>query len=245
MLFRVALLQQLMVFLILSYQETLLYNIKENIDKIKSIIKDTHKNSNFEKYPLPNLVAVSKKQNEEKVIEALEAGQKYFGENRVQEAQQRWALKIQQYKDLEIRLIGPLQTNKLKQALNIFDVIETIDREKLADEIANKFNENVKTKSFYIQINTGSEIQKSGIEPLHSDNFIKYCKEDLRLPVVGLMCIPPLNEEPAMHFALLKKIADRNNLKELSMGMSNDYKEAIKFGATSVRVGSAIFGNRE
>ena len=222
-----------------------MYNIKENIDKIKSIIKDTHKNSNFEKYPLPNLVAVSKKQNEEKVIEALEAGQKYFGENRVQEAQQRWALKIQQYKDLEIRLIGPLQTNKLKQALNIFDVIETIDREKLADEIANKFNENVKTKSFYIQINTGSEIQKSGIEPLHSDNFIKYCKEELRLPIVGLMCIPPLNEEPAMHFALLKKIADRNNLKELSMGMSNDYKEAIKFGATSVRVGSAIFGNRE
>ena len=222
-----------------------MYNIKENIDKIKSIIKDTHKNSNFEKYPLPNLVAVSKKQNEEKVIEALEAGQKYFGENRVQEAQQRWALKIQQYKDLEIRLIGPLQTNKLKQALNIFDVIETIDREKLADEIANKFNENVKTKSFYIQINTGSEIQKSGIEPLHSDNFIKYCKEELRLPIVGLMCIPPLNEEPAMHFALLKKIADRNNLKELSMGMSGDYKEAIKFGATSVRVGSAIFGNRE
>ena len=222
-----------------------MYNIKENIDKIKSIIKDTHKNSNFEKYPLPNLVAVSKKQNEEKVIEALEAGQKYFGENRVQEAQQRWALKIQQYKDLEIRLIGPLQTNKLKQALNLFDVIETIDREKLADEIANKFNENVKTKSFYIQINTGSEIQKSGIEPLHSDNFIKYCKEELRLPVVGLMCIPPLNEEPAMHFALLKKIADRNNLKELSMGMSGDYKEAIKFGATSVRLGSAIFGNRE
>ena len=222
-----------------------MYNIKENIDKIKSIIKDTHKNSNFEKYPLPNLVAVSKKQNEEKVIEALEAGQKYFGENRVQEAQQRWALKIQQYKDLEIRLIGPLQTNKLKQALNIFDVIETIDRDKLANEIANKFNENVKTKSFYIQINTGSEIQKSGIEPLHSDNFIKYCKEELRLPIVGLMCIPPLNEEPAMHFALLKKIADRNNLKELSMGMSNDYKEAIKFGATSVRVGSAIFGNRE
>ena len=222
-----------------------MYNIKENIDKIKSIIKDTHKNSNFEKYPLPNLVAVSKKQNDDKVIEALEAGQKYFGENRVQEAKERWALKLQQYKNLEIRLIGPLQTNKVKQALNLFDVIETIDREKLANEIANKFNENVKTKSFYIQINTGSEIQKSGIEPLHSDNFIKYCKEDLRLPVVGLMCIPPLNEEPAMHFALLKKIAESNNLKELSMGMSGDYKEAIKFGATSVRVGSAIFGNRE
>jgi len=222
-----------------------LYNIKENIDIIKSKIEYTHKNSNFAKYPPPKLVAVSKKQNEEKIIEALTAGHKYFGENRVQEAQERWALKTQQFKNLEIRLIGPLQTNKVKQALNLFDVIETIDREKLAKEIANKFNENVKTKSFFIQVNTGSETQKSGIDPLQSDSFIKYCKEDLRLPVVGLMCIPPLNEEPAMHFALLKKIADRNNLNELSMGMSNDFKEAIKFGATSVRVGSAIFGNRE
>ena len=222
-----------------------MYEIKENIKIIKSTIEDTHKNSNFAKCPLPKLVAVSKKQNEEKVIEALEAGHKYFGENRVQEAQQRWALKVQQYKNLEIRLIGPLQTNKVKQALDLFDVIETIDREKLAKEIANNFNENVKTKSFFIQVNTGSEIQKSGIEPLQSDSFIKYCKEDLRLPVVGLMCIPPLDEEPAMHFALLKKIADRNNLSELSMGMSNDFKEAIKFGATSVRVGSAIFGDRE
>ena len=222
-----------------------MHKIKENIEIIKTTIEDTHKNSNFVKCPLPKLVAVSKKQNEEKVIEALDAGQKCFGENRVQEAQQRWPLKTQQYTNLEIRLIGPLQTNKVKQALNLFDVIETIDREKLANEIANKFNENIKTKSLYIQINTGSEIQKSGIEPLHSDNFIKYCKEDLRLPVVGLMCIPPLNEEPAMHFALLKKIADRNNLNKLSMGMSSDFKEAIKFGATSVRVGSAIFGNRE
>jgi len=218
-----------------------LYNIKENIDVIKQTIEKVHKNSNFSKCSPPKLVAVSKKQNDNKVIEALEAGHKFFGENRVQEAQQRWSLKIQQYNNLEIRLIGPLQTNKVKQALDLFDVIETIDRE----EIANKFSENVKTKSFFIQINTGSEIQKSGIDPLQSDNFIKYCKEDLRLPVVGLMCIPPLNEEPAMHFALLKKIADRNNLRELSMGMSNDFKEAVKFGATSVRVGSAIFGNRE
>ena len=222
-----------------------MHNVKENIDIIKTTIEDTHKISNFAKCQLPKLVAVSKKQNEEKVIEAIKAGQKYFGENRVQEAQQRWALKIQQYNNLEIRLIGPLQTNKVKQALDLFDVIETVDREKLAKEIANKFSESVKTKNFFIQINTGSEIQKSGIEPLQSDSFIKYCKEDLGLPVVGLMCIPPLNEEPAMHFALLKKIADRNNLRELSMGMSNDFKEAIKFGATSVRVGSAIFGNRE
>ena len=222
-----------------------MFKVIENIGDVLNEIKASHKKSNFQHLSTPKLVAVSKKQDDWKIVEALKMGHRYFGENRVQEAQQRWTLKIQQYKDLELRLIGPLQTNKVKEALNIFDVVETIDREKLANEIANKFNENVKTKSFYIQINTGSESQKSGIEPLHSDNFIEYCKEDLRLPVVGLMCIPPLNEEPAMHFALLKKIADRNNLKELSMGMSGDYKEAIKFGATSVRVGSAIFGNRE
>ena len=222
-----------------------MFKVKENIGEVLNEIKALHKKSNFQHLPTPKLVAVSKKQDDWKIVEALKMGHRYFGENRVQEAQQRWTLKIQQYKDLELRLIGPLQTNKVKEALNIFDVVETIDREKLANEIANKFNENVKTKSFYIQINTGSESQKSGIEPLHSDNFIEYCKEDLRLPVVGLMCIPPLNEEPAMHFALLKKIADRNNLNKLSMGMSSDFKEAIKFGATSVRVGSAIFGNRE
>jgi len=221
-----------------------LHNIKENIDIIKAAIYETHKNSNFSALPVPKLIAVSKKQNEEKVVEALEAGQTYFGENRVQEAQQRWPSKIQQYKNLQIRLIGPLQTNKVKEALNLFDIIETIDREKLAKEIAKKFNNSVKTKSFYIQINTGSETQKSGIEPRHSDNFIKYCKEELKLPVVGLMCIPPLHEEASMHFALLRKIADKNNLNELSMGMSNDFKEAIKFGATSVRVGSSVFGNR-
>ena len=190
-------------------------------------------------------MAVSKKQNDLRVIEALEAGHKYFGENRVQEAEQRWASKIKQYKNLQIRLIGPLQTNKVKQALNLFDVIETIDREKLAREIAKEFNDNVKTKSFYIQINTGSEIQKSGIEPIQSDDFIKFCKEDLKLPIIGLMCIPPLKEEPSMHFALLKKISERNHIDELSMGMSSDFKEAIKFGATSVRVGSSIFGNRD
>ena len=222
-----------------------MFKVKENINIIQNQIEEAHKNSNFARYPLPKLVAVSKKQNDSRVIEALEAGHKYFGENRVQEAEQRWASKIKQYKNLQIRLIGPLQTNKVKQALNLFDVIETIDREKLAREIAKEFNDNVKTKSFYIQINTGSEIQKSGIEPIQSDDFIKFCKEDLKLPIIGLMCIPPLKEEPSMHFALLKKISERNHLDELSMGMSSDYKEAIKFGATSVRVGSSIFGYRD
>jgi len=222
-----------------------LFKVKENINIIQNQIEEAHKNSNFARYPLPKLVAVSKKQNDLRVIEALEAGHKYFGENRVQEAEQRWASKIKQYKNLQIRLIGPLQTNKVKQALNLFDVIETIDREKLAREIAKEFNDNVKTKSFYIQINTGSEIQKSGIEPIQSDDFIKFCKEDLKLPIIGLMCIPPLKEEPSMHFALLKKISERNHIDELSMGMSSDFKEAIKFGATSVRVGSSIFGDRD
>lgn len=222
----------------------MLSNVKENIFLILNEIEESHKKSNFSKFSVPKLVAVSKKQNEEKIIEALNSGQRYFGENRVQEAETRWSSKISQYKNLQIRLIGPLQTNKIKQAFNIFDIIETVDREKLAKEIANKFNKHVKTKYFYIQVNTGNEYQKSGIEPSQADEFIKYCIEDLKLPIVGLMCIPPLNEEPQMHFALLKKIAQRNNLKELSMGMSNDFKEAIKFGATSVRVGSAIFGDR-
>jgi len=222
-----------------------LSKISENINLIREQIHKTHKNSFFAKLPVPKLVAVSKKQEDYKVIEALKMGQKYFGENRVQEAQLRWVSKLKNYENIELRLIGPLQTNKIKQALNLFDVIETIDREKLANEIAIKINNDSKTKSFYIQINTGNEIQKSGIDPLQADNFIEYCKQDLRLPIVGLMCIPPLEEEPSMHFALLKKIAERNSLQELSMGMSSDYNEAIKFGATSVRIGSLIFGSRE
>ena len=218
--------------------------IKSNIEIVLNEIRKAHESSHFMKLAIPKLVAVSKKQEDYKVLEALKSGQRCFGENRVQEAQQRWSQKIETFKNLELRLIGPLQTNKVKQALDIFDIIETIDREKLAKELAVKFNQDVKTKKFYIQVNTGCETQKSGIEPIEADLFINYCIKDLKLPISGLMCIPPLDEEPCMHFALLKKIAERNNLKELSMGMSGDYKEAIKFGATSVRVGSLIFGER-
>jgi len=221
-----------------------LSEIKSNIDTVLNEIKKAHESSYFMKLPIPKLVAVSKKQEDFKILEALKSGQRCFGENRVQEAQQRWSEKVKTFNNLELRLIGPLQTNKVKQALDIFDIIETIDREKLAKELAVKFNKDVKTRKFYIQVNTGSETQKSGIEPIEADSFIHYCIKDLKLPIVGLMCIPPLDEEPCMHFALLKKIAERNNLKELSMGMSGDYKEAIKFGATSVRVGSLIFGER-
>ena len=220
-------------------------DIKCNKEIILNKIQQAHKISNFSLLPVSKLVAVSKKQEDYKIDEAIKLGQKIFGENRVQEAQKRWEKRLEIYEDIELRLIGPLQTNKTRQALNLFDVIETIDREKLAKEIAKNFNNSLKTKSFYIQVNTGSESQKSGLIPLEVDSFINYCTDDLKLPINGLMCIPPQDEEPSMHFAFLKKIADRNNLTELSMGMSNDYEEAIKFGATSVRIGSLFFGARE
>ena len=219
-------------------------NIKNNRNCLLNDIKIAHQNSFFKDGNMTKLVAVSKKQEDYKIDLALKEGQKIFGENRLQEALKRWESRQKIYKDLELRLIGPLQTNKVKQALNLFNVIETIDREKLAKEIHSNFHNKIKTSSFYIQINTGNEPQKSGLDPLEADAFIDYCVKDLKLPIVGLMCIPPQNEEGAMHFNLLKKIADRNNLDELSMGMSNDYLEAIKFGATSVRVGSLFFGER-
>ena len=225
--------------------EIKLEHIQKNRDFILNKIKDVHKNSSLYKSEIPTLIAVSKKQEDYKINDALLCGQKYFGENRVQEAMQRWESKLKRYKDVELRLIGPLQTNKVKQALKLFNVIETLDREKLAKEIANNINDETKTQSFYIQINTGDEGQKGGIGALEADDFINYCKNDLALPISGLMCIPPEIEEPAMHFSLLKKIAYKNNLQKLSMGMSNDFEEAIKFGATSVRIGSMFFGERQ
>ena len=220
-------------------------SIKHNMNSVLQEIKKAHKNSNFSSLPYPNLIAVSKKQSEEKIDKTINWSKKWFGENRDKEAQQRWTKRLEMKKNIELRLIGPLQSNKVRQALNLFDIIETIDREKLANEIAKNLNNQSKTKSFYIQINTGSEAQKSGLNPLEADTFIEYCIRDLKLPIVGLMCIPPQYEEPSMHFAFLKKIADKNNLIELSMGMSNDFTEAIKFGATSVRIGSLFFGARE
>lgn len=219
-------------------------DIKKNRDNINNKINFIHKNSNFSECKIPDLIAVSKKQQDYKIDLAILCGHRKFGENRVQEAIQRWEERIKKYKDLEIRLIGPLQTNKVKQALNFFDIIETLDREKLAKEISLKINDETKTNSFFIQVNTGSESQKNGILPLEADSFIKFCKYDLNLTISGLMCIPPSDEDPAMHFNLLNKIGERNNLKQLSMGMSNDFEEAIKFGATSIRIGSFFFGDR-
>ena len=191
------------------------------------------------------LVAVSKRQPDDRIDAALKAGQRVFGENRVQEAYGRWANRRELYADLKLHLIGPLQTNKVSDAVTLFDVIEVVDRPKLARALGVEMTRQSRRLECYIQVNTGEEEQKSGIAPGDADDFIVYCRDVAKLKVTGLMCIPPIDEEVSMHFALLRTIAERNDIFTLSMGMSDDFEEAITFGANSVRVGSAIFGQRE
>jgi hypothetical protein len=190
------------------------------------------------------LTAVTKQQPWERVAPVLAAGQRVFGENRVQEAMERWADARTGVPDLELRLIGPLQSNKAAEAVAFFDVIETLDREKLARALAEQAARQGRLPRLYVQVNTGEEAQKAGVVPGEADGFLRLVRESYGLAVEGLMCIPPIDEEPAMHFALLAKIAARNGLSRLSMGMSDDYETAVRFGATSVRVGSAVFGAR-
>lgn len=190
------------------------------------------------------LVAVSKQQPPEAVAAVLGAGHCLFGENRVQEAQARWADLTPQYPDLRLRLIGPLQSNKAADAVALFDAIDSLDRPKLARALADAVQKAGRAPEVLIQVNTGEEPQKAGIAPHEADAFITEARGAYGLDVRGLMCIPPADEEPAMHFALLAKIAARNDLRELSMGMSADFETAIRFGATMVRVGSALFGLR-
>ena len=191
------------------------------------------------------LVAVSKRQPDDRIEAALTAGQRVFGENRVQEANSRWAHRREFYKNLKLHLIGPLQTNKVSDAVTLFDVIEVVDRPKLAKALGVEMTRQNRQLECYIQVNTGEEQQKSGIAPDDADDFIVYCRDEVKLKITGLMCIPPVDEEVSMHFALLKTIAKRNSILTLSMGMSGDFVEAIAFGANSVRIGSAIFGQRE
>jgi pyridoxal phosphate enzyme (YggS family) len=187
------------------------------------------------------LVAVSKQQPWEAIQPVLDAGQRVFGENRVQEAMGRWA----EHRDgLELRLIGPLQTNKAKEAVAFFDAIESVDREKLARVLAEEVQKQGRSPALYVQVNTGEEEHKAGVIPPEADAFIAACRATYGLTVEGLMCIPPEAEPPGPHFALLAKIAARNGVAKLSMGMSGDFETAIRFGATSVRVGSAVFGAR-
>jgi pyridoxal phosphate enzyme (YggS family) len=190
------------------------------------------------------LVAVSKQQPWEAILPVLNAGQRAFGENRVQEAGERWAERRATDAGLELRLIGPLQTNKVEAAARLFDVIETLDRPKLARALAEAAQRIGRAPRLYVQVNTGEEPQKAGVAPGALDAFLQLVREEHALAVEGLMCIPPAAEPAAPHFALLAKLAARNGLDRLSMGMSDDFETAIRFGATSVRIGSALFGSR-
>ena len=189
------------------------------------------------------LIAVSKVQPNERIEVVLEQGHRIFGENRVQEAQSKWPAFKEKYEDVELHIIGPLQTNKTRVAMEIADSIHTLDRLKLAKNIARIAQEIGKCPELFVQVNTGEEPQKSGIFPRDTQTFIKECLS-MNLPIVGLMCIPPINEEASLHFALLRNIAEDCGLGGLSMGMSSDFEKAISFGATHIRVGSAIFGER-
>jgi hypothetical protein len=191
-----------------------------------------------------DLVAVSKTQSIEAVRLAIRAGQRCFGENRVQEAEGKFSDLKREIGDIELHLIGPLQTNKATAAVRLFDVIETLDRPKLARSLAKEMAKNGRRPACFVQVNTGEEPQKAGVHPGDADALIALARDELGLPVVGLMCIPPFDEPSALHYALLAEIAQRNGLKQLSMGMSHDFETAIKLGATQVRVGTAIFGPR-
>lgn len=191
------------------------------------------------------LVAVSKRQPHARVDAALAAGQRVFAEVRVQDAAASWRGRRAAHPDLELHMVGPLQTNKVKEAVRLFDVIQTVDRPKLAEHLAREMERSGRRPSCLIEVNVGEEPQKAGVWPEEADDLVRRCRDGLGLPVVGLMCIPPMGEEPSPYFALLRTIAERNGLAELSMGMSGDYEAAVELGATMVRVGTAIFGERD
>jgi PLP dependent protein len=195
--------------------------------------------------PFTHLVAVSKTHAADRIAPALEAGQRLFGENRVQEAKEKWPALKARWPDIELHLIGPLQSNKAREAVELFDAIHSLDRPKLAHALKAECERQGRAPALFIQVNTGEEPQKAGVAPADAPAFIALARDELKLPVKGLMCIPPAGENPAPHFALLAKLARAHALPWLSMGMSGDFETAIKFGATHVRVGSAIFGERE
>lgn len=190
------------------------------------------------------LVAVSKKQPDERIEEALAAGHRVYGENRVQEAYEHWEKRREAHPDLVLHLIGPLQSNKATEAVAMFDVIETLDREKIAKALANEMAKQGRDLPCFIQVNTGEEAQKAGVTPARLKELYDYCYYECGLKIIGLMCIPPIDEPPALHFALLQKLAGQLGVEKLSMGMSTDYEAAIKLGATHIRVGAGVFGER-
>lgn len=191
------------------------------------------------------LIAVTKTHPPERVVPVLEAGHRIFGENRVQEARAKWPELKARWPGIELHLIGPLQTNKAREAVALFDFIHSLDRPHLAEILKSELQRSGRDVRLFVQVNTGEEPQKAGIAPREAVAFTRHCRDQLELPVVGLMCVPPVEDEPALHFALLKKLAAEAGVPLLSMGMSDDFETAIRFGATHVRVGSAIFGARE
>ena len=195
--------------------------------------------------PSTTLVAVSKTFGPGEIAPVIAAGQCVFGENRVQEAKAKWPALKEEWPDVALHLIGPLQSNKTAEAVELFDAIHSVDRLRIAQSLRREIDRSGRAPLLFIQVNTGEEPQKAGVPPQDAPQFIEHCRETLRLPVFGLMCIPPANEPPAPHFALLAKIARAHGLEGLSMGMSADFETAIRFGATHVRVGTAIFGERE
>lgn len=190
------------------------------------------------------LVAVTKTFGPEDILPVLEVGHRVYGENRVQEAEGKWPALRAQFSGIELHLIGPLQSNKAAEAVALFDVIETVDREKIARALKSEMDKQGRTPRLYVQVNTGLEPQKAGIAPDDTAKFVAFCRDELGLTIEGLMCIPPADENPGPHFALLRKLARECGVEKLSMGMSGDFETAVSFGATSVRVGSAIFGSR-
>lgn len=191
------------------------------------------------------LVAVSKTFDADDIRPVLSAGQRVFGENRVQEAMGKWPGLREEFDNIELHLIGPLQSNKAKEAVQTFDVVHSVDRSKIAKVLKQEMDKQGRDLPCFIQVNTGEEPQKAGIPPKEVDAFVQDCKDSIGLNIIGLMCIPPVDEAPGEHFALLEKIAKRNDLAQISMGMSSDYETAVGFGATHVRIGSAIFGSRD
>ncbi len=218
--------------------------IKENLSQIHKQIEKSAIEWGRDSNDI-NLIAVSKRQSPERIQGALDAGHRLFGENKVQEALEHWEDIKPLYPDLKLHLIGSLQTNKIKDALRIFDLIETVDREKLARKLGDELKSQNRTIPCFIQVNIGEEEQKSGIVPNELPDFLEFCRHECALDIKGLMCIPPADEPTALYFSLLMKMADMHNLPELSMGMSSDFESAISLGATYIRVGTGIFGKRE
>ncbi len=220
--------------------------MSEISDQHKTVLDNLAAASKRAGLPAPDLVAVSKVQPDNRIAEMLKTGQRIFGENRVQEAQKRWGETFADHRaDLELRLIGPLQTNKAADAVALFDVIETVDREKLLKALIKAVGENGTMPRLYVQVNTGAEAQKSGVLPADLPAFLTLMRESYDLEPEGLMCIPPMGEAASPHFWLLSNLARENGVAKLSMGMSGDYQIAAEMGATSVRVGSALFGARQ